>query len=99
MGFFLFIAMQKSDATLLETALRDNIPLKIVLGNSEQQTYITTFGHSQIPNRHYAVGEGVFTELTLAPEPKLVTTGVPKNKVEPIVNAPHTFIVGIHNKL
>lgn len=73
LGFFLFLAMQKSDATLLETALRDNIPLKIVLGNSEQQTYVTAFGAGvQIPQRHYLVGEGVFTEPTIAPEPKLV---------------------------
>lgn len=72
LGFFLVLAMQKSDATLLETALRDNLPLKLVLGNAEQQTYITAFGHTDIPNRHYAVGEGVFTEPTLAPEPKLV---------------------------
>lgn len=73
LGFFLFLAMQKSDATLLETALRDNIPLKIVLGNSEQQTYVTAFGAgAQIPQRHYLVGEGVFTEPVLAPEPKLV---------------------------
>lgn len=72
LGYFLVLAMQKSDATLLETALRDNLPLKLVLGNAEQQTYITTFGHADIPNRHYTVGEGVFTEPTLAPEPKLV---------------------------
>lgn len=73
LGFFLFLVMQKSDATLIDTALRDNIPCKIVLGNSEQQTYVTTFGAGvDIPNRHYLVGEGVFTEPVLAPEPKLV---------------------------
>ena len=73
LGFFLFLAMQKSDATLLETALRDNIPLKIVLGNSEQQTYVTAFGTGvEIPKRHFLVGEGVFTEPVLAPEPRLV---------------------------
>lgn len=72
LGFFVFITMQKSDATLLDTALRDNLPLKIVLGNAEQQTYVTAFGYADIPNRDYAVGEGVFTEPTLAHEPKLV---------------------------
>lgn len=73
LGFFLFLIMQKSDASLLDTALRENIPLKIVLGNSEPQTYVTAFGAGvDIPNRHYAVGEGVFTEPVLAPEPKLV---------------------------
>jgi len=73
LGCFLFLVMQKSDAALIDTALRDNVPLKIVLGNSEQQTYVTTFGAGvPIPNRYYAVGEGVFTEPELAPEPKLV---------------------------
>lgn len=73
LGFFLFLIMQKSDASLIDTALRDNIPLKIVLGNSEQQTYVTAFGAGvEIPNRHYLVGEGVFTEPELAPQPKLV---------------------------
>lgn len=73
LGFFLFLIMQKSDASLIDTALRDNIPLKIVLGNSEQQTYVTAFGSGvDIPKRHYFVGEGVFTEPELAPQPKLV---------------------------
>lgn len=73
LGFFLLIIMQKSDANLLSTSLRDNIPLKIVLGASEKQTYVTAYGTGiSIPNRHYKVGEGVFTEPVLAPEPKLV---------------------------
>lgn len=73
LGFFMLIVMQKSDASLISTSLRDNIPLKIVLGNSEQQTYVTAFGTGvDIPNRHYRIGEGVFTEPVIAPEPKLV---------------------------
>lgn len=73
LGFFVLIVMQKSDANLISTNLRDNIPLKIVLGNSEQQTYVTAFGTGiRIPDRQYKVGEGVFTEPVLAPEPKLV---------------------------
>lgn len=72
LGFFLFLTMQKSDSKLIDTALRDNMSLKIVLGNSEQQTYITAFGHADIPNRDYGPGDGVFTEPRIAPEPKLV---------------------------
>lgn len=72
LGFFLFLTMQKSDAKLIDTALRDNIPLKIVLGNSEQQTYVTAFGYADIPNRDYGPGDGVFIEPRIAPEPKLV---------------------------
>lgn len=72
-GFFIFAILQKSDATIIDTAIRDNLPLKIVLGNAEQQTYVTTFGAGvTIPNRQYCVGEGVFTEPTLAPEPQFL---------------------------
>lgn len=72
LGFFLLITMQKPDAKMIDTALRDNIPLKIILGNSEPQTYITALGHAQIPNRDDGPGDGVFTEPAIAPEPKLV---------------------------
>lgn len=73
LGFHVVLCLQKSDATLIDTAIRENIPLKIVLGQSGQQTYVTAFGTGvDIPNRHYDVGEGVFTEPTLAPQPKLV---------------------------
>lgn len=73
LGFFMLIIMQKSDANLISTSLRDNIPLKLVLGNSEQQTYVTAFGTGiDVPNRHYKVGEGVFTEPVIAPTPKIV---------------------------
>lgn len=72
LGFFLFLTMQKSDSKLIDTALRDNIPLKIVLGNSEPQTYVTAFGYADIPNRDYGPGDGVFTEPRIAPQPKLV---------------------------
>lgn len=72
-GFFFFAILQKSDATIIDTAIRDNLPLKIVLGNAEQQTYVTTFGTGvAVPNRQYCIGEGVFTEPTLAPEPKFL---------------------------
>lgn len=73
LGFFLILAMQKADATLIDTAIRENMPCKVVLGNSEPQTYVTAFGTGvDIPERDYQVGEGVFTEPTLAPRPKLV---------------------------
>ena len=73
LGFFLVLVMQKADATLIDTALRENIPCKVVLGNSEPQTYVTAFGvGTDVPERDYQVGEGVFTEPVLAPRPKLV---------------------------
>lgn len=71
--FFIVFVMQKSDATIIDTALRDNLPIKVVLGNAETQTYITAFGSSSdVPNRFYRVGEGVFTEPSIAPEPRII---------------------------
>lgn len=100
LGFFLFLIMQKSDATLIDTALRDNIPLKIVLGNSEQQTYVTTYGTGVvIPNRHYLVGEGVFTEPILAPEPKLIQCPYCKfNILQACISNPRGVITGVPEK-
>lgn len=73
LGFFVILVMQKSDAKLITTALRDNIPLKIVLGNAEDTTYETTFGTGvDIPPMDYPPGDGVFTEPSLAKTPKLV---------------------------
>ena len=73
LGFFVILVMQKSDAKLITTALRDNIPLKIVLGNAEDTTYETTFGNGvDIPPMDYPPGDGVFTEPSLAKTPKLV---------------------------
>ena len=73
LGFFVILVMQKSDAKLITTALRDNIPLKIVLGNAEATTYETTFGTGvDIPPIDYPPGDGVFSEPTLAKTPKLV---------------------------
>ncbi len=76
LGFFVFISMQKSDAKLIDTAWRENLPVKIVFGNNDSTTYITTFGNGvQVPNRFYGVGEGVF----IAPE----ITSIPKIFVAP----------------
>ncbi len=74
-GFFLWIVMQKSDSTMIDTSIRDNLPLKICLGNAEKTTYVTIFGTGiEIPNKNYKVGEGVFTEPIVAPTPKKVDT-------------------------
>ena len=57
------IAMQKSDATILPTHLRENLLFSLVLGNSGEQTYITSFGNeiaSIIPERDREKGEGIY---------------------------------------
>ncbi|EAE0271723.1 cell division protein FtsK [Listeria monocytogenes] len=72
LGFFLWIVMQKSDATLLPTNLRENLPVKFVLGNAEKQTYTTAFGTGiDIPEKNFALGQGVFTCPILANTPKI----------------------------
>lgn len=72
LGFFLWIVMQKSDATLLPTNLRENLPVKFVLGNAEKQTYTTAFGSGvDIPERNFALGQGVFTCPIVANTPKI----------------------------
>lgn len=72
LGFFLWIIMQKSDATLLPTNLRENLPAKFVLGNAEKQTYITSFGTGiEIPSKNFQQGEGVLTCPIIASTPKI----------------------------
>ena len=63
LGVHLIIAMQKSDATILPTHLRENLLFSLVLGNSGEQTYITSFGNeiaSIIPERDREKGEGIY---------------------------------------
>lgn len=72
LGFFLWIVMQKSDATLLPTNLRENLPVKFVLGNAEKQTYTTAFGNGiDIPEKNFTLGQGVFTCPIVANTPKI----------------------------
>ncbi|WP_281512695.1 FtsK/SpoIIIE domain-containing protein [Mammaliicoccus vitulinus] len=72
LGFFLWIVMQKSDATLLPTNLRENLPVKFVLGNAEKQTYTTAFGSGiDIPTKNFDLGQGVFTCPVIASTPKI----------------------------
>lgn len=72
LGFFLWIVMQKSDATLLPTNLRENLPVKFVLGNAEKQTYVTAFGSGvDVPEKNFQLGQGVFTCPIVANTPRI----------------------------
>lgn len=76
LGFFLWIVMQKSDASTLPTQLRDNLPLKVCLGNSPETTYVTLFERKpEIAVRRFGPGQGIYTlhesEPILAAFPKL----------------------------
>lgn len=71
-GFFLWIVMQQSGSNSIPTFIRDNLPCKVVLGNAEDQTYVTAFGAgTDIPLRKLGVGEGVYTYPGVANKPKL----------------------------
>lgn len=73
LGYFLYIAMQKSDASLIDTAFRENLPLVIVMGNAQPQTYVTALGTGvEAPDRDYQMGEGCFIEPHVAPTPRIV---------------------------
>lgn len=71
-GFFLWIVMQQAGSNNIPTLIRDNLPWKTVLGNAEDQTYVTAFGAGvEIPERKMEIGEGVYTYPALANKPKL----------------------------
>lgn len=71
-GFFLWIVMQQAGSNNIPTFIRDNLPWKVVLGNAEDQTYVTAFGAGvDIPLRKMASGDGVFTYPAVANKPRL----------------------------
>lgn len=72
LGFFVWVAMQKSDSSDIPTAIRDNLPWKICLGNAPSTTLMTVFGRSaDLPSRHWDKGQGlVYCDgITAAPRP------------------------------
>lgn len=71
-GFFLWIVMQQAGSNNIPTYIRDNLPWKVVLGNAEDQTYVTAFGAgADIPLRKMEAGDGVFTYPAVANKPRL----------------------------
>ena len=72
LGFYMWIAMQKSDSSDIPTAIRDNLPWKICLGNAPSTTLMTIFGRSaDLPSRHWGKGQGLIycDGITAAPRP------------------------------
>lgn len=72
LGFFAWICMQKSDSSDIPTAIRDNLPWKICLGNAPATTLMTIFGRSaDLPSRHWGKGQGLIycDGITAAPRP------------------------------
>lgn len=74
LGFFLWILMQKSDATDLPTSIRDNLIWKVVLGNATATTYMTTFEKSaDLPIRKFRCGQGLYSYQGLTRQPQITS--------------------------
>lgn len=77
MGCFLWQVSQQLNASTSGngTAVRDQLVLKIVLGNSDEQTYRTLFASSvDIPKINYKIGQGLIAYPNVAnvDKPKLL---------------------------
>lgn len=74
LGFFLWAVMQKSDSKDIPTAIRDNLPWKVVLGLASNTTYMTAFEHSaDLPKRNFEPGEGLYTYSGKTRGPKVIS--------------------------
>lgn len=74
LGYFLWILMQKSDATDLPTSIRDNLIWKVVLGNATSTTYMTTFEKSaDLPIRKFRCGQGLYSYQGLTRQPQITS--------------------------
>lgn len=72
LGFFIWFVMQKSDSSLIPTYIRENLPVKFVIGNAEKQTNITAFGSGvETKEKDFQLGEGLFVCPLVANQPKL----------------------------
>ena len=76
LGCFLWITTQQMNAQTIPTSIREQLVLKVVLGDSDEQTYRTLFASSvDIPPIRYAPGIGLYAYPNLASidKPRLLT--------------------------
>ncbi|QXE01916.1 helicase HerA domain-containing protein [Terribacillus sp. DMT04] len=67
LGCILWIATQQMNAQTMPTAIREQLVLKIALGDSDEQTYRTLFASSvNIPPVRFSAGKGIFSYPSLA---------------------------------
>lgn len=67
LGCFLWISTQQMNAQTVPTAIRDQLVTKVVLGNSDEQTYRTMFASSvQIPQVDFKPGQGIISSPHVA---------------------------------
>lgn len=78
-GCFCIIAQQQSNATNLPTELRENLPLKLIMGQAERQTYVTALGiYPDIARRKFLTGQGIMTYPQIASVENPVVVYIPK---------------------
>lgn len=74
-GCILWTATQQMNAQTMPTAIREQLVLKIVLGDSDEQTYRTLFASSvDIPPVQYTAGLGLYSypELASVDKPRML---------------------------
>jgi len=76
LGCILWIATQQMNAQTMPTAIREQLVLKVALGDSDEQTYRTLFSSSvDIPPVEFTAGQGIYSYpgLASADNPRLLT--------------------------
>lgn len=74
LGYFLWIVMQKSDASDIPTSIRDNLIWKVVLGNATRTTYVTAFEESaNLPIRNFSCGKGLYSYQGITRQPQITS--------------------------
>lgn len=76
LGCILWVATQQMNAHTVPTAIREQLVLKIALGESDEQTYRTLFSSGvSIPPVQFVAGQGVYSFPTMASidKPRLLT--------------------------
>ena len=76
LGCILWVATQQMNAQTMPTAIREQLVLKIALGDSDDQTYRTLFSSGvDIPPVEFTAGQGIYSYpgLASADKPRLLT--------------------------
>ena len=76
LGCILWVATQQMNAQTMPTAIREQLVLKIALGDSDEQTYRTLFSSGvDIPPVEFTAGQGIYSYpgLASADNPRLLT--------------------------
>ena len=71
-GVNVVLSMQQPNANVLPTELRDQIGLKVVLGNSPRTTQTLVFSADDIAEKYFDIGSGYFTDEKIQVNPSVI---------------------------